>query len=41
MNFDRMELLAFVIPVWLANILLSVIWLRYFRQGPVEWLWRR
>lgn len=27
------ELLAFVIPVWLANILFSVIWLRYFRQA--------
>ncbi|WP_250909195.1 DUF418 domain-containing protein, partial [Escherichia coli] len=38
---DRLELLAFVIPVWLANILFSVIWLRYFRQGPVEWLWRQ
>lgn len=33
MHFDRLELLAFVIPVWLANILFSVIWLRYFRQG--------
>ncbi|WP_146713778.1 DUF418 domain-containing protein, partial [Escherichia coli] len=32
---------AFVIPVWLANIFFSVIWLRYFRQGPVEWLWRQ
>ncbi|EFX8696386.1 DUF418 family protein [Shigella flexneri] len=41
MHFDRLELLAFVIPVWLANILFSVIWLRYFRQGPVEWLWRQ
>ena len=28
-----LELLAFVIPVWLANILFSVIWLRYFRRG--------
>lgn len=33
MQFDRLELLAFVIPVWLANIFFSVIWLRYFRQG--------
>lgn len=40
-QFDRLGLLAFVIPVWLANILFSVIWLRYFRQGPVEWLWRQ
>lgn len=33
MQFDRLELLAFVIPVWLANIFFSVIWLRYFRQA--------
>ncbi len=33
MQFDRLELLAFVIPVWLANIFFSVIWLRYFRRG--------
>ncbi|MFA1645648.1 MAG: DUF418 domain-containing protein, partial [Enterobacteriaceae bacterium] len=24
-----------------ANILFSVYWLRRFRQGPVEWLWRQ
>jgi len=41
MQFDRLELLLFVFPVWLANLLFSVIWLRYFRQGPVEWLWRQ
>ncbi len=41
MQFDRLELLAFVIPVWLANIFFSVIWLHCFRRGPVEWLWRQ
>ncbi len=40
MHFDRLELLAFVIPVWLANILFSVIWLRTSARA-VEWLWRR
>jgi uncharacterized protein len=40
MKFDRLQLLAFVIPVWAVN-LFSVLWLRYFRQGPVEWLWRQ
>ena len=33
MHFDRLELLAFVIPVWLANILFSVIWLRYAQSS--------
>ncbi len=40
MHFDRLELLAFVIPVWLANILFSVIWLRHLCVA-VEWLWRQ
>ena len=41
MKFDRLSLLAFVPAVWLVNLLFSVIWLRYFRQGPAEWLWRQ
>ncbi|HBL6924654.1 TPA: DUF418 family protein [Citrobacter koseri] len=41
MKFDRLTLLIFVIPVWLANLLVSWIWLRFYRQGPVEWLWRQ
>ncbi|WP_367165321.1 DUF418 domain-containing protein YeiB [Kosakonia cowanii] len=41
MRFDRLQLLAIVPAVWAVNILLSVLWLRRFRQGPVEWLWRQ
>ncbi|MOA67455.1 hypothetical protein D3C78_1946460 [compost metagenome] len=41
MKFDRFQLMAFVTPVWMVNMLFSVIWLRYFRQGPVEWVWRQ
>ncbi|QLR43940.1 DUF418 family protein [Enterobacter sp. RHBSTW-00994] len=41
MKFDRLGLLAFVIPVWAVNVAFSVIWLRYFRQGPLEWVWRQ
>lgn len=41
MKFDRLGLLLFVVPVWLANLLFSVIWLHFWRQGPVEWLWRQ
>jgi uncharacterized protein len=32
MKFDRLTLLAFVIPVWAVNLAFSVLWLRYFRQ---------
>jgi len=41
MQFDRLQLLAFVPAVWAVNILFSLFWLRRFRQGPLEWLWRQ
>lgn len=40
-QFTRFELLAFIPPVWLANILFSYYWLRFFNQGPLEWAWRK
>lgn len=41
MQLDRLALLAVVPAVWAANILFSLFWLRLFRQGPMEWLWRQ
>ncbi|MDI9730682.1 DUF418 domain-containing protein, partial [Stutzerimonas stutzeri] len=41
LKFDRLQLLAFVPAIWLVNILFSVLWLRVFPQGPMEWIWRR
>ncbi|WP_447313404.1 DUF418 domain-containing protein YeiB [Klebsiella pneumoniae] len=41
MRFDRLQLLAFVPPIWAINLLVSSLWLRRFRQVPVEWLWRQ
>lgn len=41
MKFDRLQLLAFVPCIWVVNLWFSVWWLRRFRQGPVEWLWRQ
>jgi uncharacterized protein len=29
-----------VAAMWLANLLFSAIWLRFFEFGPVEWAWR-
>nr|MBA2814817.1 putative membrane protein [Candidatus Pantoea persica] len=37
MHYDRLQLLAFVPAVWLVNILFSLLWLRFFSQGPLEW----
>jgi uncharacterized protein len=37
---SRFEALAVVAAIWLVQVPLSVLWLRYFRFGPLEWLWR-
>jgi len=29
-----------MLGVWGVNIALSLVWLRFFRFGPMEWLWR-
>lgn len=39
-GITRIEGLALVVVIWAIQIPLSVIWLRYFRFGPVEWIWR-
>ena len=38
LGLAQLWLLALVI--YSAQVLVSSLWLRYFRQGPVEWLWR-
>jgi len=39
-NVDRLGQLGVVVGVWLFEIVVSGIWLRHFRFGPMEWLWR-
>jgi len=34
------EIYYVVAAVWVVEIIWSHIWLRYFRFGPMEWLWR-
>lgn len=41
--YDRLSLVevsAIVVAIWAAQIAVSGPWLRRFRQGPLEWLWR-
>ncbi|MCA9839652.1 MAG: DUF418 domain-containing protein [Trueperaceae bacterium] len=41
--FDRFSLgssLSIALILFILQIILSNLWLRYFRYGPVEWLWR-
>lgn len=40
-QFSRFELLPIVITIWLIQIILTLIWLKYNQQGPLEKLWRK
>jgi uncharacterized protein len=42
-NYNKLrfhQLYYVVISVWIFQLIFSTIWLRYFRFGPFEWLWR-
>jgi uncharacterized protein len=29
-----------VLPIWIAQLIISPLWLRFFFFGPLEWMWR-
>lgn len=37
---SRIEMVGVVLAIWAIQIPVSVLWLRYFRYGPIEWIWR-
>ena len=37
---ERVWQFAIVLAIWLIQLIVSPIWLRYFVFGPLEWLWR-
>jgi len=39
-NYSFHQLYYVVGSVWLFQLIFSSIWLKYFRFGPFEWLWR-
>jgi uncharacterized protein len=39
-KLQRYEIYYVVGVVWLVEIIWSHIWLRYFKFGPLEWIWR-
>jgi len=39
-QLERHELYYVVLAIWAAQLVISPLWLRHFRFGPVEWLWR-
>ncbi len=38
--FQRYELYGVVFAIWIAELIWSPLWLRHYRFGPFEWLWR-
>lgn len=39
-KLERAQLYWVVLGMWVINLTLSPLWLRYYRFGPAEWLWR-
>lgn len=39
-HVSRTGQIEIVLMIWLTQLVVSPIWLRYFRFGPLEWLWR-
>jgi len=39
-HLDRVHLWLVVLAVWIVQVLATSIWLRWFRIGPAEWVWR-
>ncbi len=40
-TFSRLQMLAMVPGIWLCIICFALNWQRYFKQGPIEWVWRK
>ena len=39
-KLQRHELYYVVLGIWIFQLVASPIWLKYYRFGPLEWLWR-
>ena len=38
-RYSRAKLLLWVLSIWIFQLVSSVIWLKYYKMGPFEWLW--
>ena len=38
--FERYQLYYIVAAIWAVELIWSPLWLRHYRFGPFEWLWR-
>jgi uncharacterized protein len=39
-HLERHELYYVVLAIWIVQLIWSPLWLRRFRFGPAEWVWR-
>ena len=39
-HLSRPSLFGVVVAIWVLQLVISPLWLRSFRYGPAEWLWR-
>ena len=39
-KLQRHELMYIVFSIWIFQLIVSPIWLKYFQFGPLEWIWR-
>ena len=39
-SMERKHQVLVVIAIWAVQLVVSPVWLKYFRYGPLEWLWR-
>ncbi len=39
-KLQRFQIYGVVLAIWIFQLTASKIWLRHFRFGPVEWVWR-
>jgi uncharacterized protein len=37
---ERTGQILIVLAIWALQLIISPMWLRHFRYGPFEWLWR-
>jgi uncharacterized protein len=40
LRLNGFQVLAIVVVLYIAQVLLSILWLNSFRYGPLEWAWR-
>lgn len=39
-SVDRLHQLLLTVALWIRLLIVAPQWLRRFRYGPLEWLWR-